>query len=283
MCRVGLVLEGGASRGIFTAGVLDYLLEQDISFPYVIGVSAGSGNASGFVSKQIGKFKELLSKETDPYFGLGQMRYSKKLLDTDSMINSYFYKRTPFDFDTFYASEAECEFVVTCCETGKPEYHDAKAVEEGLPTLTKASCSIPFLCEPVKLGDQHYLDGSLADSVPVRHALENRCDKAVVVLTRNWIEEPPTDYARLKPVINIEYKKQYPYLADTLMKRKENYEKDMEQLDKYEQQGSAFIIRPEGMGVKHFEKSSKKIDAYYNHGREVIKQHMSGLCDFMSS
>ncbi|MCD8391577.1 MAG: patatin family protein [Firmicutes bacterium] len=283
MSKIGLVLEGGASRGIFTAGVLDYLLERDVSFPYVIGVSSGSGNASAFVSKQSGKFKDIVLKKSDSYYGFTQMRRSKRLLNTDSMIDSYFYKEKPFDFDTFYASYTECEFVVTCCETGCAEYRDAKNAADGLPILTKASCSVPFLCPPVQMGSLHYLDGSLADSVPARHALENKCDKVVVILTRKWEEESPTDYARLKPAVNIEYKRQYPNLADTLMKRKENYGKEMERLNEYERQGAAYIIRPESKGIKHFEKNAKKIDAYYNHGRKVMERHMSGLYDFMAS
>ncbi|MCD8180246.1 MAG: patatin family protein [Firmicutes bacterium] len=283
MCKIGLVLEGGACRGIFTAGVLDYLLEREISFPYVIGVSSGSGNASGFVSKQSGKFKDIVLKKSDSYCGLAQLRSSKKLLDTDSMVYTYFYKQPLFDFDTFYSSPAECEFVVTCCETGRAEYRDAKNSEEGLPTLTKASCSVPFLCRPVQMGDLHYLDGSLADSVPAKYALENKCDKVVVIMTRKWEDEPPTDYSKLGPAINIGYRKQYPNLADTLMKRRENYEKAMECLSEYERQGAAYIIRPESMGIKHFEKDANKVNAYYNHGRTVMENHMSELCKFMKA
>ncbi len=284
MSKVGLVLEGGAYRGIFTAGVLDYLQEQDVSFPYIIGVSAGAGNASSFVSKQNGKIKRVItSEDTESYYGVKQMLHSKKLLNTDQMLNQYFYQQMPFDFDTFFTSPTECEFVVTSCETGQAEYRSAKQSKQELMTLTKATCAVPFLCRPVSIGTQHYLDGSLSDSVPVKYVLQNKCDKVVVVLTRRWEHEPPTDYARLRPILRINYHAQYPNLVDVMVKRKESYEKEMDDLAGYARNGNALIIRPENMSIGHFEKDTKKVNAYYDHGKEVMEKHLSQLRTFMKA
>ncbi len=284
MCKVGLVLEGGARRGIFTAGVLDYMLEEGISFPYVIGVSAGAGNASGFVSKQTGKAKSMIEPDgSGAYCGVGQLIKSRKLVDTDTMIRSYFYEQIPFDFNTFFNSGTECEFVVTACETGHAEYLSANGSEDRLLTLTKATCSVPFICKPVQIDGEHYLDGSLADSVPAEYALENKCDKVVVVLTRRWETEPPTDYSRFKPVLDISYGTQYPELVDVMVNRRRSYIKQMETLSEYEREGAAYIIRPEGMGIKHFETDTNKVNAYYDHGRAVMKTHMDELCEFLKA
>ncbi|MCD8026420.1 MAG: patatin family protein [Clostridiales bacterium] len=207
MYRIGLVLEGGAFRGIFTAGVLDCLQEHNITFPYVIGVSAGAGNATSFVSKQQGRIKRVITHENaDPYYGLGQLFRSGKLLDTDIMTYDYSYKQIPFDFETFFSSQSECEIVVTNCETGLGEYLNAEGSEDRLLALTKASCSVPILCKPVQIGSQFYLDGSLVDSVPAEYALTNKCDKVVAVLTRRWEDDPPTDYSKYKKFIEINYR-----------------------------------------------------------------------------
>ncbi|MCC8112090.1 MAG: patatin family protein [Ruminococcus sp.] len=284
MKKIGLVLEGGAYRGIFTAGVLDYLLEQKIFFSYVIGVSAGAGNAISFVSKQNGKVKRVIIGEDDGlYFGIKQMIRSKKLLDTNQIINQYFYQQMPFDFDTFFTSSTECELVVTDCESGQPKYYNAKDSEQQLLMLTKATCSIPFLCKPVAIGTQHYLDGSLSDSVPVKYALQNKCDKVIVVLTRKWKEASPTDYAKLRPILNISYHAQYPNLVDVMVKRKETYEKQMEDLTDYVQRGDALVIQPENRSISHFEKDKKKVNAYYDHGKEVMEKRFGELCAFMKA
>ena len=109
MSRIGLVLEGGSFRGIFTAGVLDSLLEHHISFPYVIGVSAGSGNAVNFIAGQEGRTKKVITHENaDAYYGLGTLRNNGKVLDLDQMLA---YDKEPLNFDSFFASKVEREFV----------------------------------------------------------------------------------------------------------------------------------------------------------------------------
>ncbi len=284
MSRIGLVLEGGAYRGIFTAGVLDYLQEKNISFEYVIGVSAGAGNATSFVSGQNGKVKHLITdKGIQSCYGVKQMIQSKKLLDTQALVNDYYYQQMPFDFDRFFSSNMECEFVLTDCETGKAAYLGANGSQKRLLTLTRATCSVPILCKPVKIDSREYLDGSLSDSVPVKYALENKCDKAVVVLTRRYEKEPPTDYSHLRPILNLSYRSRYPKLVDSMVNRKETYEKQMESLKGYAHSGKAYVIRPENMGIGHFEKDEQKVEAYYNHGKQVMEKRLDKLCDFMQA
>ena len=195
MSKVGLVLEGGSFRGIFTAGVLDSLLEHHISFPYVIGVSAGSGNAVNFIAGQEGRTRKVITHENaDAYYGLGTLRNNGKVLDLDQMLA---YDKEPLDFNRFFASDVESEFVVVNCETGKAEYLSSDGTSESILQICKASCSVPLMCAPVKIGDKAYLDGSIVDSIPYARAIEKGCDKVVVIQTRK-AGEAPTDYSKMK-------------------------------------------------------------------------------------
>lgn len=278
--KIGLVLEGGALRGVFTAGVLDYLMEAEVTFPYVVGVSAGAGNAADFVSGQIGRTLRVITHEdADPYYGLGQLYRSGTLLDLDIMTYEYSYRQIPFDFGTYFSSPTECEFVVANCETGLAEYRGADESEERLLALCKASCSIPLICKPVIIDGNYFLDGSLIDSIPVAHALE-KCDKAVVILTR-YGDQPPTDYARIRSLLNISYRSRFPKLVDAMLRRKEVYARQMAQLEAYEKEGRAFVIRPESMSISHFENNTEKIGVFYRHGKEVMEKHMNDLRAFL--
>ena len=114
--KTGLVLEGGAMRGIFSAGVLDYMLKKDIYYDYVIGVSAGAGNAVNYVSRQEGRTKKIITHENaESYYGVGQLFENKKILNLEMLVAEYALKDIPYDFDTFFASKTECESVVVNC------------------------------------------------------------------------------------------------------------------------------------------------------------------------
>lgn len=280
MSKIGLVLEGGSFRGIFTAGVLDYLLDREVSFPYVVGVSAGSGNAANFVSKQKERTKKVITHENvDAYFGIGQIRSNGKVLDLDKMLS---YDQVPFDFDAFFASETKTEFVVANCNTGLAEYIEPEQNKESVLTLCKASCSVPMMCSPVSIDNQPYLDGSIVDSVPFEHALETGCDKVVVILTRG-ADEKPTDYSRMRLLINVCYRSTYPKVGEVMVNRALEYERQMKRLRMLEQQGKAFVIRPQTENIGHFENSVDKINIFYQHGYDIMEQYYDKLIEFMEN
>jgi predicted patatin/cPLA2 family phospholipase len=187
MSNIGLVLEGGALRGIFTAGVLDYLLERNIYFPYVVGVSAGACNMLGYVSKQIGYTRDsMIQKDASQrFYGLNQLLKSGKLMNLDKIFFDYPYKEKPFDFDTYFNSEIEGEMVVTNCLTGKAEYLQETILDKRLSTIGKASSSMPLFTSMVDIDGCPYLDGGLSDSIPIHRALDKGYKKNVVILTRN--------------------------------------------------------------------------------------------------
>lgn len=282
MGKTGLVLEGGAMRGIFTAGVLDFLLEKNIDFPYVVGVSAGAGNAVNFVARQKGRSKQVITHENEPsYYGFGQLFENKKVLNLDKLVVEYALKEFPFDFKTFYESKTECECVALNCETGLPEYLSHFQDNEHLLKSNMASCSVPFICEPVEIDGKKYLDGSLMESIPAKRAIDKGCDRAVIVLTRENGAEP-TDYAKAKRVVELCYKKKYPNLCQTILKRKDNYEKQMAYVRELEKQGRAFIIRPQTQAIKHFENDYNKLCEFYDMGYAEMKKRYEELLSFIN-
>ena len=281
MGKVGLVLEGGAFRGIFTAGALDFLLEMGVSFPYVIGVSAGSGNAVNFIARQKGRTRRVIMHENaDPFYGLSSLAKRGKLLDLDMMLGSYAYRQIPLDFKTFFGSETESEYVVACCESGEAEYLGHDGSEQSILRLCKATCSVPFVCQPVEIGTKHYIDGSVIDSIPFLRALERGCERVVVILTRPQ-GGSPTNYAKAKLLVDLCYRKKYPRLADALLRRRENYERQMEALSRLEREGNALIIRPTDETIGHFENDKKSLERFYRHGYGTMKRAYDRLADFI--
>ena len=264
--KAGLILEGGAVRGIFTAGVLDRLMENGIYYPYVIGVSAGGGNAMSYVSRQKGRTARVINApRSESYYGLKQFLESHKMINLDKMAFEYPYKQFPFDFDTYFNNGIQTEYVCTCCETGEAEYFGENADARRLLTIAKATCSVPMLCEPVEMNGKHYLDGSIADSIPIEHALEMGCDKLVIILTKPDTGTAPTDYRKFRTVINSMYK-QYPAFVEACMTRVERYEQTIALMNKLEEEGKVFIFRPELPAISKFEHDTGKIMASYRDG-----------------
>lgn len=276
--KTGLILEGGAVRGIFTAGVLDRLMENGIYLPYVIGVSAGGTNALSYRARQMGRTARLMNApKSEAYYGFRQFFSSHKLIDLDKMCYEYPYKQFPLDFDTYFGSEIQSEYACTCCETGEVEFMSETQDENRLMTICKATCSIPMLCEPVELDGKHYLDGSIADSIPITRALEQGCDRVVIVLTKPESNVPPTDYKKFRSVIGSMYKK-YPAFVEACMSRTERYEKEAQLMKEMQESGRAFIIRPDNTSISKFERDSHKIMEFYRHGYTLMDKK---FIDFM--
>ena len=163
-----VILEGGANRGVFTAGALDFLMEQEYYIPHVIGVSAGACNALDYVSRQIGRTRDcmIVTDEKNRYVNknIKTIVEKKALLDMDMVFERYPYEIFPFDFDTYFASPQTCELVVTNCETGRAEYLDDRENKERLLAIGRASSSMPIACPMVEIDGNEYVDGGVADS-----------------------------------------------------------------------------------------------------------------------
>lgn len=279
--KTGLILEGGAVRGIFTAGVLDRIMEDEIVFPYVIGVSAGGGNAMSYVSRQKGRTCRMINvPRSESYYGFRQFIASRRLIDLDKMAFEYPYKQFPFDFDTYFNSGIFTEYACTCMETGEAEYFSEESDRKRLMTIGKATCSVPMLCDPVELDGKHYLDGSIADSIPIEHALDMGCDKLVIVLTKPDSGTAPTDYSKFRSVIHALYK-QFPAFEEACLSRTDNYWKTVELMEKLEKQGRVLIFRPTLPAISKFEKDGEKIMESYRDGYTQADERISELLQFM--
>lgn len=283
MIEAGLVLEGGATRGVFTSGALDYLMEREIYLSHVVGVSAGSCNAVDYLSRQPGRTRDCMihrGKEYNYYYGLKDFVKERSLLDMDMIFDKYPNEVFPFDFETYFASDMRCEIVVTNCETGEAEYLTEEKDPVRLMKLCRASSSMPLVCPVVKIDGRPYLDGGLADSVPVRHIIETGPEKTVVILTR------PRGY-RKKPVSKSTaglYRtlyKNYPALVETCIRRNEKYNEEMAYIEALEEEGRIYVLRPHMRPVSRLEKDFEKLLAFYHHGYRMMELKYRSLTEYL--
>lgn len=275
--EAALVLEGGGTRGVFTAGVLDYLMEKEVKFPYVIGVSAGACNAIDYVSKQIGRTKDctIIQDRKNRYIGTKDALKKGYLFDMDRLFDEYPNRLFPFDFDTYFASDIQCEVVVTNCLTGEAMYLSEKQDRERLLTICRASSSIPLISPVVDVDGIPCVDGGVADSVPLIHSMKLGHQKNVVVLTRNkGYRKKAPGKSRLLYTAAL---KKYPNLLNALLNRYRNYNRVMELVEKWEEEGHIFVIRPEVEPVSRTEQNIEKLTEFYDHGYQLMKQRMEEM------
>lgn len=275
--EAALVLEGGGTRGVFTAGVLDYLLEKQVKLPYVIGVSAGACNAIDYVSKQIGRTKDctIIQDRKNRYIGTKDALKKGYLFDMDRLFDEYPNRLFPFDFDTYFASDIQCEVVVTNCLTGEAMYLSEKQDKERLLTICRASSSIPLISPVVDVDGIPCVDGGVADSVPLIHSMKLGHQKNVVVLTRNkGYRKKAPGKSRLLYTAAL---KKYPNLLNALLNRYRNYNRVMELVEKWEEEGHIFVIRPEVEPVSRTEQNVEKLTEFYDHGYQLMKQRMEEM------
>ena len=275
--EAALVLEGGGTRGVFTAGVLDYLMEKEVKFPYVIGVSAGACNAIDYVSKQIGRTNDctIIQYRKNRYIGTKDALKKGYLFDMDRLFDEYPNRLFPFDFDTYFASDIQCEVVVTNCLTGEAMYLSEKQDKERLLTICRASSSIPLISPVVDVDGIPCVDGGVADSVPLIHSMKLGHQKNVVVLTRNkGYRKKAPGKSRLLYTAAL---KKYPNLLNALLNRYRNYNRVMELVEKWEEEGHIFVIRPEVEPVSRTEQNVEKLTEFYDHGYQLMKQRMEEM------
>lgn len=283
MINATIVLEGGATRGVFTSGVLDYLMEKDVYLSHVIGVSAGSCNGVDYVSKQIGRTRDCMihkEKEYSYYYGFTKFVKEKSLLDMDMVFDKYPNEIFPFDFDTYFASEMECEIVTTNCETGKAEYMTERSDRERLMKICRASSSMPLISPMVNLGGTPYLDGGLADSIPIGRAAKIGNKKIVIILTRNpgYRKKPTT-----KAVAKLYRKayKSYPELVRTAILRNVKYNRQMQMVERLEEEGKIFVLRPLVPAVSRLEKDYDTLMEFYQHGYDLMEKEYDRLMKYL--
>lgn len=279
--KAGLVLEGGSRQTIFTAGVLDAMMDAHIEFPYIAGVSAGAHAAANFITGQRGRFRHIIMPtklqqgKKKAHLFLDGIHKECHALHFDSATGDM-----PFDFEKFFRSDVECEIAITCCETGRVEFKTEKTDKDRLLTLISASCALPMIFPNVPIGEYHYVDGCVTAPVPFERAFEKGCDKVVAIST-HYPGEIVTDFTKYKAILLPLFRHKFPSLFRALMVRYRRYQKMFAKMEQLEKDGMLFLLRPERDLCDLFETDLKKLDDSYYHGFDYARHRMGELKAFL--
>ena len=279
--KAGLVLEGGAMRGMYTAGVVDAFLDEQIDVDGIVGVSAGACFGCNLFSKQRGRVLRYNTRFMRDPRNVSLL----SLITTGDIVNrkfAYYVIPTKYDvFDeaAFEAHGGEYWVVVTNVETGKPEYIRMHNLLRDIEAM-RASASMPFVSRMVPLNGKKYLDGGISDSIPVRAAMEMGYDKLIVVLTQ------PADYVK-KPMnekLVRAYYRKYPELVNTLINRHATYNAQSEDVRRLEEEGRIFVLRPErALDIDRLEKKPERLKAVYEQGLHDALASMDALRAYLQA
>ena len=280
--KKGLVLEGGAMRGLFSSGIVDRIMEENIYFDGLIGVSAGACFGCNYKSKQIGRALRYNLEYCN------DKRYCsiRSFLKTGDMYGAEFcYHELPekldiFDKEVFNANSTEFYLVCTDVETGKPIYHKMDKVTYEELEWMRASASMPLVSRIVEVDGKKMLDGGIADSIPLKYFQSIGYEKNVVVLTQH------RDYRKIKnslmPLIKTVLNK-YPKLVDAMARRHEMYNETLDYIWDEEKKGNIFVLCPdEKLPIKRTEHNKQVLKTVYDIGRTVIDKRIDELKAFIS-
>ncbi len=278
----GLVLEGGSFRCIFSAGVMDALLENNIIYDYIIGVSAGISNATSYISKQPRRNLDVIKEyRSDP-------RYisRRNLISTGSMVGIDFIfdeipnKLNKFNWQEYYNFKGEIKVGVTDMRTGESVYKDGKQLDKTC-SLLRASCAVPLFFPPVDIEDRLYLDGGIADAIPIKQALKDGNDKLLVVLTQ------PEGYRKSKNKLTKAgayfYKEKYPELYRVMLNRNAMYNKTIKFIEEFKRKypENIIVLQPE-YKINSMESDIGILENVYNHGYNMAKEKLDKIYKFLS-
>ncbi len=277
--KTALIMEGGAMRGMFTCGVIDVLLENGITFDGAAGISAGAVFGCNYKSRQIGRalrYNKQYSR--DPrYCSIRSLIRTGDLYGVDFCYRKLPEVLDPFDRKTFTENPMEFYIGATDTETGECVYHLCTDGGKEDMLWLQASASMPVVSRPVRIGDRSYLDGGISDAVPYAYMEKLGYDRNLIILTQ------PKGYRKkpeASPVMKIILRK-IPKIYEAMTHRYEMYNRQMDELDRMEIEGTAFIIRPsEDLGISRTEKDPEELERVYRMGRREAEQKLQSLVDF---
>jgi predicted patatin/cPLA2 family phospholipase len=281
MNKIGLILEGGGMRGIYTAGVLDFFIEKNIEVDMAIGVSAGSCHASSYLSKQYKRaYHATIDYINDKnYLSFRNLIKTGSIFGMDFMFNKIPNELNIYDYDAFSKSNTKFVVVATNCETGNPEYFELKDLKKEI-TYMQASCSIPMFANIVEIDNYKLVDGGVSDSIPIEYALSQGYKKNIVVLTRDITYRKSKQ--KFTSVVKRKYKK-YPNLVKAIEGRHFNYNKSLDLVNELSQSGDALVIRPKKpVKVSQVEKNVVKLTELYEEGYNDAKELYDKILDFIN-
>lgn len=281
MNNAALILEGGGMRGLYTAGVLDFFYDKNIEFSSLYGVSAGACHGCNYLSKQRERGLKVYTEHIHDkrYMGIGNLIKTGDYFSKDFNLNIVPNELNKFDYETMRSSKCDFYAAVTNCETGKPEYLKVDDLKKDLDKVW-ASSSLPMLSRMVTVDGNKYLDGGVADSIPIKRSIKDGNKKNVVVLTRDITYSKAKN--SLMPLLKIKYKK-YPKLIKAMENRHIKYNETLEFLKEQEKKNNVFIIRPKKeVTIGRLEKNKEKLYALYYEGYNEAKEKYNDLMEYLA-
>ena len=275
-----IVLEGGAFRGVYTSGVLDALMEEDINMRCTVGVSAGALNGVNYVSGQIGRSGRinLRYRHDSRYVGPKAIRRNKGIIGFDFVFGDMA-KVPPLDKKRFMDKSRQFYAVVTDLKTGKAEYLEKNS---GIPPLraVRASASMPFVSKPVIINGRPYLDGGCSCKIPYQFAIDKGFEKIIVIKTRHGDFRKSVSDRKLRAE-NVVYHN-YPEFAKALINSNADYNRQCDELERLAAEGRIFLITPsENITVSRLEGDMEKLGHVYNMGYNDAKNELERLREYL--
>ncbi|MDD6036662.1 MAG: patatin family protein [Lachnospiraceae bacterium] len=279
--KKGLILEGGAMRGLFTAGVIDVMMENGITYDGAIGVSAGAIFGCNYKSGQIGRvvrYNKLFCRDKR-FCSIRSLLQTGNIYNTDFCYGEVPLKLDVFDFEAYESNPMDFYAVCTDIETGKAVYHKYLGKEDNGFDWLRASASMPLVSQIVEISGQKMLDGGISDSIPVKYFESIGFDRNVVVLTRPYGYRKEKN--RMLPLIRRKYDA-YPKLIEDMTNRHLMYNNELDYIEKQEAAGNLFVIRPASpLPVKRVERDPDKLQSAYDIGRKTAEGLMDKLRLFL--
>jgi phospholipase, patatin family len=276
----GLIDVGGGMRGAYTAGIYDYLLENNIEIDCCIGISAGSANMISYLSKQKGRSLKFYSDYAmrREYMSAYNFLKSGSYIDLD-YIYSYLSNENgenPVDYDAFEESKSELEVVATHAKTGKAWFFNRKDISRDNFDVIKASCAVPIACKPYEISGEFFYDGGIADPIPYTRLVEKGCSKMILLLTRPKQIRLSASGASARAIRTL--MRRYPMTAQAMLNRYEKYNSSIDEFAGLECEGRALIVSPEDIyGMKMLKKDRDTIFKLYKEGYEDAEK----IADFL--
>ena len=280
--KTGLVLEGGGMRGLFTAGILDVLMENNVTFDGVVGVSAGATFGCNFISHQIGRvLRYNMNFRKDPkYMGIRSLIKTGDLVGAEYAYHVLPTKLDVFDFETFEKNPTEFHVVTTNVKTGEPIYHRLDRIDYTGMEWLRASASMPILSKPVVIGDYEMLDGGIADSIPLRYFESEGFTKNIVILTQ------PKGFTKkltkLMPVFKATMRK-YPAIIEGMSRRHIMYNRELAYITQQQMAGHCLVICPsDTLPIGRTSLNAKKMQHVYDMGRKAGEDNLEAIRQFIA-
>ena len=280
---VGLVLEGGGTRGAYTSGVLDVFSKNQIIFPVVYGISAGACNALSYISGQVGRNFHIFYDyiQDDRYMSVASLRRTGNLFGFDFIFGELSRKLLPFDYKAFFESPVQLKAGTTDLYTGKPLFFGKEEMDERFLPV-RASSAMPFVSEIVFYQGHALLDGGCSTSIPLQCSLEDGNSYNVVVLTRDASYRKGGRPEFPRAALRAKYG-EYPLFIDAMLRRPQMYNREVELCNQQEKEGKAILIRPSRpIPVGRYEKDPDRLKQAYQMGMADAEEKLPQIWNMLT-